>query len=185
MVGLLIQRRQLMSQARNAAKAVYFELDANLAAMSVPLNTASSQTSTKTPSSGSCLSKRRAYPTDLGIRVGNGGTVVDPTVVARLLKNQADRSPRSALSARETEVLALMAEGRSNRAISDRLFVGEKTVESHVASISPSLGCCQPLMTTGGFLPSSLTSGSQARPDWSPRRLRPLAPAGDGSRPAR
>jgi DNA-binding NarL/FixJ family response regulator len=118
-------------------------------------------------------------------RVGNGGTVVDPTVVARLLKNQADRSPRSALSARETEVLALMAEGRSNRAISDRLFVGEKTVESHVASISPSLGCCQPLMTTGGFLPSSLTSGSQARPDWSPRRLRPLAPAGDGSRPAR
>lgn len=85
MVGLLIQRRQLMSQARNAAKAASFELDANLAAMSVPLNTASSQTSTKTPSSGSCLSKRRAYPTDLG-------RVVDAYMTNTSYRQMASRS---------------------------------------------------------------------------------------------
>lgn len=69
-------------------------------------------------------------------RVARGGTVVDPAVVGQLVgARHAGRDPLRDLTEREREVLALMAEGRSNQAIADRLFVTVKTVEAHIASI--------------------------------------------------
>jgi serine/threonine-protein kinase PknK len=64
-----------------------------------------------------------------------GRTVVDPAVVTDLLARPAARDPLAELSAREREVLALMAQGRSNHAIATRLSLTGKTVESHVRSI--------------------------------------------------
>jgi DNA-binding NarL/FixJ family response regulator len=68
-------------------------------------------------------------------RVGSGGCVVDPLVVSRLLGRKRPEQALDRLSEREREVLALMAEGRSNHSIAERLFMSEKTVESHVRSI--------------------------------------------------
>jgi DNA-binding NarL/FixJ family response regulator len=68
-------------------------------------------------------------------RVAAGGCALDPDVVALMLRNRHRRDPLATLSEREREVLALMAEGRSNRAIADRMFVTQKTVEAHVRSI--------------------------------------------------
>jgi DNA-binding NarL/FixJ family response regulator len=69
-------------------------------------------------------------------RVVRGGTVVDPAVVAQLVETRGGTPDRLAeLTEREREVLALMAEGRSNQAIAERLFVTTKTVEAHIASI--------------------------------------------------
>ncbi len=75
-------------------------------------------------------------------RVGSGGSAVDPEV-ARLLvdrRRHRHRDPLDALSPREREVLGMIAEGRSNQAIEDRLCVSAKTVESHVRSIFIKLG---------------------------------------------
>ena len=63
--------------------------------------------------------------------VANGGTVLDPEVVVQLLGGQ----PLDVLSAREKEVLALMAEGRSNAAIGQRLHLADSSVEKHISSI--------------------------------------------------
>jgi DNA-binding NarL/FixJ family response regulator len=69
-------------------------------------------------------------------RVGRGGSVLDPSVVAQLVgRRRQGHDPIDDLSEREREVLALMAEGRSNRAIAERLFITERTVEKHVRSI--------------------------------------------------
>ncbi len=68
-------------------------------------------------------------------RVARGGSVIDPEVVALLVNRRRARGPRDDLTDREREVLALMAEGRSNQAICDRLFVTPKTIEAHIASI--------------------------------------------------
>jgi DNA-binding NarL/FixJ family response regulator len=69
-------------------------------------------------------------------RVGKGGSVLDPSVVAQLVgRRRQGHDPIDDLSLREREVLALMAEGRSNRAIAERLFITERTVEKHVRSI--------------------------------------------------
>jgi DNA-binding NarL/FixJ family response regulator len=68
-------------------------------------------------------------------RVGEGGSAVDPEVVAALVKRNRDRDPIDAMSPREREILALMAEGRSNTGICDRLFLSPRTVESHVRMI--------------------------------------------------
>ncbi len=68
-------------------------------------------------------------------RVASGGTVMDPDVIAKLLANRPAAGPIDQLTAREREVLALMAEGRSNAAISQRLFVSEGAVGKHTASI--------------------------------------------------
>jgi DNA-binding NarL/FixJ family response regulator len=73
-------------------------------------------------------------------RVADGGSVIDPEVVARLLGRQRRDSPLDELTAREREILGLMAEGRSNQAIADRLVVELKTVEGHVRRIFSKLG---------------------------------------------
>ena len=67
--------------------------------------------------------------------VAGGGTVMDPEVVSKLLIRRSRDEPVTRLSAREREVLALMAEGRSNSAIAQRLFVTEKAVSKHSTSI--------------------------------------------------
>jgi DNA-binding NarL/FixJ family response regulator len=67
--------------------------------------------------------------------VAAGGTVMDPEVVAKLLGRPARQEPLARLSVREREVLELMAEGRSNSAIAQRLFVTEKAVSKHSTSI--------------------------------------------------
>jgi DNA-binding NarL/FixJ family response regulator len=68
-------------------------------------------------------------------RVGDGGTALDPEVVAQLLSRRRAGSPLDALSPRELEVLGLMAEGRSNAAIAAQLVLTVGAVEKHVASI--------------------------------------------------
>jgi DNA-binding NarL/FixJ family response regulator len=68
-------------------------------------------------------------------RIADGETVIDPTIVARLMSRQRRNNPIASLSEREREVLGLIAEGMSNRAIAARLFVSERTVEAHVTQI--------------------------------------------------
>jgi len=68
-------------------------------------------------------------------RVADGGTALDPTVVSRLVGSRRGRGPLDELSARERQVLELMAEGRSNQGIAARLVITERAVEKHVTSI--------------------------------------------------
>ena len=68
-------------------------------------------------------------------RVADGGTALDPEVVAQLLARSRRRDPLDRLTDREREVLGLMAEGRSNRAIGDELVVSDGAVEKHVSNI--------------------------------------------------
>ncbi len=73
--------------------------------------------------------------TDAIRTVAAGGTVMDPQVVSKLLGRRARDEPITRLTSREREVLALMAEGRSNSAIAQRLFISEKAVVKHSSSI--------------------------------------------------
>src|SRR5581483_9371923 len=73
-------------------------------------------------------------------RVAEGGSALDPLVVAELVGRTRADDPVQRLSAREREVLELMAEGRSNQAISQRLFITPRAVEKHVTSIFVKLG---------------------------------------------
>jgi DNA-binding NarL/FixJ family response regulator len=73
-------------------------------------------------------------------RVSSGGSALDPEVVARLLGPRRADDPLSALTSREREVLALMAEGRTNVGIARRLWLTDRTVETHVGSILGKLG---------------------------------------------
>jgi DNA-binding NarL/FixJ family response regulator len=76
-------------------------------------------------------------------RVAAGGTAMDPEVISRLLSRNTDNGAVSALSPREREVLGLMAEGRSNAAIAERLVITERAVAKHTASIFLRLGLQQ------------------------------------------
>jgi DNA-binding NarL/FixJ family response regulator len=73
-------------------------------------------------------------------RVANGGSALDPEVVSLLLGPLRSTDQLAALTPREREVLALMAEGRTNRGIARRLWLTERTVETHIASILAKLG---------------------------------------------
>ena len=73
-------------------------------------------------------------------QVADGGTVIDPEVVAVLVARRHASNRLMDLTPRERDVLGLMAEGRSNRAIATALIIGEKTVETHVANIFSKLG---------------------------------------------
>jgi DNA-binding NarL/FixJ family response regulator len=68
-------------------------------------------------------------------RVGTGGSVIDPEVVTRLLHRRRQSNPLEALTEREYNVLTLIAQGRSNQAIGQRLFLSSKTIEAHIRSI--------------------------------------------------
>ena len=78
--------------------------------------------------------------TDAISRVAAGGTALDPEVVAGLLNASRNASALGALTAREHDILALMAEGRSNGAIAGRLAVSERAVEKHISNIFSKLG---------------------------------------------
>ena len=78
--------------------------------------------------------------TDAVRRVASGGSVIDPEVVSRLLGRRRSHSPLDELTSREREILALMAEGRSNAAIAERLTLEVRTVEGHVRTIFSKLG---------------------------------------------
>jgi DNA-binding NarL/FixJ family response regulator len=73
-------------------------------------------------------------------RVGRGGSVLDHSVVSRLLGRRRSDDPIESLTPREREVLELMAEGRSNRGIAERLVVTERAVQKHITSIFQKLG---------------------------------------------
>jgi DNA-binding NarL/FixJ family response regulator len=73
-------------------------------------------------------------------RVAAGGSALDPQVVARLLAGTRDDGPLATLSPREREVLGLLAEGRSNRAIGERLQLGPRAVQKHVTAVFAKLG---------------------------------------------
>lgn len=78
--------------------------------------------------------------TDALNRVAGGECVIDPLIVREMMTRARTVDPLAALSQREREVLALMAEGLSNRAIARRLFIGERTVEVHIGHVFAKLG---------------------------------------------
>jgi DNA-binding NarL/FixJ family response regulator len=73
-------------------------------------------------------------------RVAANGSVIDPQVVSQLLRRHRQEDPLEEITEREREVLALMAEGRSNHAIASQLVISERAVEKHVTSIFSKLG---------------------------------------------
>jgi DNA-binding NarL/FixJ family response regulator len=82
---------------------------------------------------------------DAVTRVADGGSAIDPTIVSALIAKQRRRDPLDRLTPREGEVLALMAEGRSNQGIADRFVITLRAVEKYVSSIFSKLD----LPTTG------------------------------------
>ena len=105
--------------------------------------------------------------------VAAGGTAIDPEVIAQLLAPRTRDDPLHRLTARESEVLALMAEGRTNAGIAARMAVGQKTVSKHSASIFDKLGLAPARTTTGGCSPCSpiwsTVAEPGAQPSWAAR----------------
>jgi DNA-binding NarL/FixJ family response regulator len=78
-------------------------------------------------------------------RVASGGSALDPLVVSELLGRRRTNGPLERVTPREREVLELMAQGRSNQGIADRLVISERAVQKHITSIFRKLG-----LSTGG-----------------------------------
>jgi DNA-binding NarL/FixJ family response regulator len=78
--------------------------------------------------------------TDAVRHIARGGSVIDPEVVAQLLRHRGEDSALADLTGRERDILGLMAQGLSNSAIGKRLFLSQKTVETHVGAIFTKLG---------------------------------------------
>lgn len=72
---------------------------------------------------------------DALIRIANGDTVIDPTIVSRVIARRRRSGSLADLSPREADVLGLVAEGLSNRAIAERLDINDRTVETHISQI--------------------------------------------------
>jgi DNA-binding NarL/FixJ family response regulator len=98
-------------------------------------------------------------------RIGEGETVVDPTIGSRLVGRQRRHDPLGELTAREREALGLVAEGLSNGAIASRLFVTERTVEAHVKQVFLKLGWRSTQSLTGASSRCSRTCGAISRVD--------------------
>ena len=117
-------------------------------------------------------------------RVGDGGAAIDPEVVAQLLGRRRRADPLASLTPRELDVLSLMAEGRSNAAIADRLVVTDGAVEKHISSIFTKLGLPRrPLRPPPGpgrpHLPPGLSRRGRAATmpdDERPLRAGPVRP---------
>jgi DNA-binding NarL/FixJ family response regulator len=77
---------------------------------------------------------------DAAKRVAAGGSAVDPAVIDEVVRSQKTQERLAVLTPRERDVLALVAEGRSNRSVADRLSIAVKTVEAQVATIFSKLG---------------------------------------------
>ena len=124
-------------------------------------------------------------------RIARGGSVIDPEVVAQLVGRRRARVPLDDLTEREREVLALMAEGRSNQAICDRLFLAPKTVEAHIANIFSKLELLpgarrSPARARRPRAPPRLTRSAAVRLDGRPQGLPPIgrgSPDRDAWRP--
>ena len=92
---------------------------------------------------GYLLKDKVLSPRELGEavrRVGSGGSAIDPQVVTHLMRRRRDDQGLESLTAREREVLSLLAEGHSNRSVAGQLFISEKTVEGSITRIFDKLG---------------------------------------------
>ena len=82
--------------------------------------------------------------------MATGGSAIDPAIVSALIRRAREDDPLAEFTARERDVLALMAEGRSNQGIADRLGVTERAVQKHITSIFDRLGLAGRARTTTG-----------------------------------
>ena len=121
-------------------------------------------------------------------RVAAGGTALDPEVITQLLGASRRTDGLGALTARERDVLGLMAEGRSNGAIAGILVISERAVEKHISNIFSNLAWLPPTPTTAGCLPSSATWSPDHRrcrhQSGPPGRWTACVPTGPAGRPA-
>jgi DNA-binding NarL/FixJ family response regulator len=99
---------------------------------------------------------------DAAVRVADGRNAVDPEVVARMLGRRRRRSAIAELSPRELEVLAAMAEGKSNRGIAQSLYISQGAVEKHTTNVFGKLGRARSRRSIAACMRCSRTSG---RPD--------------------
>jgi serine/threonine-protein kinase len=97
-------------------------------------------------------------------RVGAGGSAIDPVVIEHLVRRREPDGSLASLSPREREVLASMAEGRSNRSIADTLFISEKTVEATIGRVFSKLGL-EPIDTEHRRVRAVLAFLRAAQPD--------------------
>ena len=109
------------------------------------------------PAQGSGL-RRLAVLVDQSTPGAEGETVLDPTIVSSLFQHRRQHDPLAALSPHERDVLALVAEGLTNKAIAERLHIADRTVEAHITTISSSFASTKYPTRTVESSPSSPSS---------------------------